>query len=514
VTRPILIADADAKRAKRLAELCAERGFSIRTVSNGALALEAALAEVPDLIVAPCELELIDTPQLVEILRANPRTRGVRFVFLGERSPRSAAGDLEGEVVALPADGPEVVRCIEQVVAQRSRIDAFDAGHSESPLSGQLSQVELPDLLQLLHLNRRTGALELTQRERGGREKRGIIHLREGNVAQANVGAVEGEKALFRLLGWKTGSFAFAPTETPVDTRIETPTRALLMEGMRQLDEWESLQRSLPALDARVALRVTSSALPHMVHPLTQEVLLLLEMYTRVQEVVDSCSFPDYQVLRTLQTLIERGIVEIHWGPPELAVEENEVFPPGHVRRLREWLSAGRPPDAPLADAKLLLVGSQPSTGPEFLTLLRDLPGLELAARVADDRLGPHDFVEVARVPIDAEVGVRLLCLPARPIDAPLWPLASHGALAVVCLLTGPVAEASQAVRPVLEALRGLPRTRIFYVMLLHKKDRPLPEELRENLALIDDASLFLIPVEGAAESPSLVHGLFARVLP
>ena len=69
-------ASASARRARRAAS---RRAFA----PHGAAALEAALADVPDAVIAPLDLSLIDAPKLAEILRANPRAQGVRFIFLG-----------------------------------------------------------------------------------------------------------------------------------------------------------------------------------------------------------------------------------------------------------------------------------------------------------------------------------------------------------------------------------------------------------------------------------------------
>lgn len=506
----VLIADGDRARARRIGQGCEARGFATRLAGNGAAALEEALAHVPDLVVAPFELGLIDGTRLAEILRANPRTRDVRFVFLGERP--AAAGDLEDEVLGFPLDEDEVVRRVERLSTRHVRMRRLSAREQKGhQLSGQLAQVPLPDLLQLLHANRRVGTLELSRRDRSGREQRGVIHLRDGDVIQATADAVEGEKALFRLLGWKSGSFAFTPERMPVAPKIQTPTRALLLEGLRQLDEWEALRGSLPPLDAQVALCVSSAALPNMVHPLTQEVLVLLELYTRVRDLVDHCSHADYQVLRTLQTLIERGIVEVRWGPPEGAPEADGVFSPAQARRLREWLDFGR--DGGAGDAKLLLFETQPGSTHKFVNLLHGLPGLRL--RAAEETGPASDGLQsVGRVAVDASVGIELLRVPARPEDAPIWPIVGYGALGSVFLISGPVAEASRTLAPVEAAIRALPRARLFHVLLLHKGDRPLPEELRENLSLLDDASLFLLPVDGGKDLHAVLHGFFARVLP
>ena len=240
--------------------------------------------------------------------------------------------------------------------------------------------------------------------------------MQDGNVVQACVGSVEGEKALYRLLAWKGGSFAFTQTRVSVAVRIQNATRALLMEGMRQLDEWERAAGGLPPLDGQVSLRVKSTELPNIVHPLTQEVLLLLEIYGRVQEVVDHCSYPDYQVLRTLQTLVERGIVQIRRAPSVTPAHPSEaLFTAAQARRLREWTdSAGGRPGG--ADAKLLLLASDREAMRAFLGLFRGLPGAQL-----DPALGERGEVcsegalqRLGRIPVERKIlGIELIHVPA-----------------------------------------------------------------------------------------------------
>ena len=180
----------------------------------------------------------------------------------------------------------------------------------------------------------------------------GRVYLRGGDVVQAVVGLVEGEKALFRLLAWERGSFEFTPVPVTIDSRIETPTRALLREGRRQLDEWERTATNLPPLEAHVALRIRTERLPNVIHPLTQEVLVVLELYTRVRDVVDHCSYPDYQVLRTLQTLIARGMLEQRRDSAVSEIPRDaRFFSSSHASRLREWLAASQPRGGSASDA-------------------------------------------------------------------------------------------------------------------------------------------------------------------
>jgi CheY-like chemotaxis protein len=517
VSGAVLIADGNAARARRLGEACAARGFATSFASHGAGALEAALADVPDVVVAPVDLALIDARKLAEILRANPRAQGVRFVFLGRLPERERQGSFFDEVMPPSADPDEVALRVEGLLVQRARIDAaWRDGEADRELQGRLSQIPLTDLLQLFHMNRRSGVIELSRRESGEREERGTIWVRDGNLVQAAAGSVEGEKALFRLLGWRDGTFSFSPDRVQVTPRILTPTRALLMEGMRQLDEWDRLRATLPPRDARVVLKVAKGDLPGGVHPLTQEVLLLLELYDRVGDVVDHSSHPDYQVLRTLQALADRQMIELRQEArgslPEPGGEG--FFGAAQVRRLRDWLQVGRPRAAEALEAKLLVFSPDEAATRDFARLLAEIPGMRLAETAREGRLGPEDLVPVGRIAVDPGLAIRVIHVPADRRYAPVWPVVAHGALASLLLVRGAERGAEDRIAPVADALRRLPRARLFHLLLLHKGERLVPEEVQEKMARLGDGSLFLVPLEGGKEGAAVLRTLLGRVMP
>jgi CheY-like chemotaxis protein len=513
VSSAILIADGHAARARRLGDACAARGFATAFARHGAEALEAALADVPDVVIAPVDLALIDAQRLAGILRANPRTQDVRFLFLG-RAPAASAMAAFDEALPPSAGADEVAMRVEAMLAQRVRFDTVGReAAADHEVQGKLSQISLADLLQLFHMNRRTGLLELMRHEPGGAEERGALWLRDGNLLQATVGRVEGEKALFRMLAWRDGSFAFSPNRVSPAPRILTPTRALLLEGMRQLDEWERMRGSLPPLDAQVVLTVKKSDLPSSVHPLTQEVLLLLEIHDLVRDLVDHCSYPDYQVLRTLQALADRHIVQLRRDPERLGGRSTALFTPPQIRRLRDWLQVGRARSAPLRDAKLLLVSADCAGTRDFVRLLSGLPGMSLAAPFERGSFSPEDVASVGRLVVGDGLGIELLHVPSAPAFAPVWPLAAHGALGALLLLP-PAGEPPASLEHVSEVLRSRPRSRIFHVLLLRKGERLPPEELQRRVALLDESSLFLLQLESGKDPASLLRTMLARVMP
>jgi CheY-like chemotaxis protein len=515
----VLIADGDQKRAKRIAEACRASGLVCQVTSHGAAALEAALAELPAVLVVQLDLPLIDGPKLAAILRANPRTQPTRLLFVSERAEAAARRDLPGQLIGAPVDPDAVAGAVRALIAERDGGPlAAKAAGIEHGVEGDLGQISLADLLELFHVSRETGAFELARELEAGRKEQGQVWLHGGDVVGARIDAAEGEKALYRLLTWDRGSFIFqkGPVNEPVS--IQRPTRALLREGKRQVEEWERLAGELPPPSGSVTLKIQRSALPNVIHPLTQEVLVILELYSRVQDVVDHCSFPDYQVLRTLHTLIRRGMVELRRGgdpaAPAAVAVETHLFLPARVARLREWLETGRPRGAPPRDAKLLVVASDVGATRDFVRMLGRLPGVAIDPRFTTGSYSADDFTTLGRITVEEGLGIELVHTPIADRFAPLWPVAGHGALGALFLLAGPASRAVESVRGALAALRRMPRARIFSLLLLEKGERVVPEEVRENLALLDQGSLFLIPLESHDKAGSLLREMLQRVLP
>jgi hypothetical protein len=92
--------------------------------------------------------------------------------------------------------------------------------------------------------------------------------------------------------------------------------------------------------------------------------------------------------------------------------------------------------------------------------------------------------------------------------------MAGHGALGTLLLLTSPVDASAERLRSVASTLRGMPRARLFHLLLLGEGQRVEPQALHDNLSLLDDGSLFLIPLASPAKAAVLLREMFARVLP
>ncbi len=513
----VLVADSDADRSKAIVGACEARDIRCEASAQGPDALEAALAVSPSAIVLQVDLPLIDGATLAQILRANPRTREIGLLFLSDRPDAAEIEDLDGDVLVAPIDPEAVVRRLQVMLMQN---DAADPGPADQlgpgGVEGQLAQVPLGDLLQLFHGGRKTGVVELARSDGREGELSGRIVLSAGDVVHAETGVTGGEKALYRLMGWDRGSFSFRPEPVSGAPSIKTPTRALLREARRQLAESAQLAFDLPPSDSHAVLQVTPGSLPTVIHPLTEEVLGVLEDCSQVSEILDRCRFPDYQVLRTLHTLVERGIVALRTEPGTFGegTTRSTLFNPAQVGRLREWMDASRPRGGPNPDAKLLLVASDDRARRDIALLLGAVPDVELDARLAVGAFGASDLAPMGRVVVDSQTGIEIIHLPIADRFAPLWPAAGHGALGTVCVLSSPLAEAAEAIRTVEQELRKRARARVFYVALMEKIDDVATETLRDQFELVDASSLFLIPLDDAERAQDRIRDLFARIVP
>jgi hypothetical protein len=82
---------------------------------------------------------------------------------------------------------------------------------------------------------RRAVAIELS---RGS--ERGTVHVRNGEVVNAQVGALSGSPAFHELMRWNEGTFRSRQTADIPERTINESLIGMLMEGARLADEDES----------------------------------------------------------------------------------------------------------------------------------------------------------------------------------------------------------------------------------------------------------------------------------
>lgn len=111
-------------------------------------------------------------------------------------------------------------------------------------LQGSLSELPLPDVIQLVSVSGKTGAFEIRGEQASGR-----IYLREGQIVDAMVGNLRGDSAVYEMAIWSEGTFSFDPGKESGTVTIHMSNASLMMEAARRLDEWRVLSRKISSLD-------------------------------------------------------------------------------------------------------------------------------------------------------------------------------------------------------------------------------------------------------------------------
>jgi pSer/pThr/pTyr-binding forkhead associated (FHA) protein len=173
-------------------------------------------------------------------------------------------------------------------------------------MSGSIEEIPLPDLLQLLSTSRKSGVL-VVRSDLGV----GKIYLRKGQIYFASIDDsfnTGPRKAMYRMLAWTQGFFDLEPPdERAVLEELQDSTEGLLMEGMRQLDEYNVHADKLPAQTASLAVPHPLEAKLRDLGPEELDVFQVALGADNVRALFDECSHTDLTIAEKLRALLDKG---------------------------------------------------------------------------------------------------------------------------------------------------------------------------------------------------------------
>jgi hypothetical protein len=229
-------------------------------------------------------------------------------------------------------------------------------------LEGSLDAFSLPDIFQLLSFTKKTGGLHLAH---DGAD--GVVYVAGGQVTGASAdssrqplarrlvgsgtvdddaltaavesaaagegigvvrslleaGAVDADllrqaatdqavDAVFDLLRWRDGDFAFVVDETnPDDVGVELSVESVLADAHARHATWDTVSQVVPSPRAVLAMPVVLPDDPKVSRE-EWSLLALVDGRRTVSELVDLTGSGQYAVVSTLAALVERGLLEVH----------------------------------------------------------------------------------------------------------------------------------------------------------------------------------------------------------
>lgn len=414
--------------------------FVAAHAGDGNLALQKALELKPSLVVIDAALSSIPAPRFAQILRTNRQGTELAIVFVGEEGE-----EIEGFVrhrdcfFARPLNRSQISAYIEKHFKRLEQ--AQQLLHQTQEVKGSLDQLGITDLLQFFGLNSKSGTLSLAR----GTE-RGTVLLENGQVVNARLGRVDGEKALYRLLLWNSGTFRFSPGTVAGPAKISAPTDHLLMEGLRLGDEMAAQAERLPAPQSRMQLAIPRERLPQGLRSATREILLQLEVYPRVSDLLDHCPYADLQILQVLRVLREKGVISE--SREESGTEAAPLLAAAEMLAVHQALYGPTRLGEPLSAVVAVLSPSSRELN-DFESAFQSLPEFVPSALAAVD---PRFPVELGRLQLADNFSLRFSAVPATAEFSPLWSLYTRQLFGVITLApagTFPAAEKDFALQGV-----------------------------------------------------------------
>jgi hypothetical protein len=215
------------------------------------------------------------------------------------------------KLVAVSADSgqPSEAEARARLESNAQRRSA-QSGQTQRPMSGTIEEIPLPDLLQLLSTSRKSGVLSIRAEHGVGK-----IYLRKGQLYYAAIDdnfAIKPQKAIYRLLTWTRGTFELEPPdERQVMEEISESTEALLMEGVRQLDEANRIAGDLPPIQSRLAVPTPLAGKLRDLSPQELDVFQLVLDHGSLQAVLDNYPGSDLEAYTHLSALLGREFVVV-----------------------------------------------------------------------------------------------------------------------------------------------------------------------------------------------------------
>ncbi|HYL46805.1 MAG TPA: DUF4388 domain-containing protein [Candidatus Limnocylindrales bacterium] len=239
----ILLIDSNVYFAKRLGDALQQQGFEVLPSAQAAYALTMLEWSAPQAILCATNLREMNAFEIAPILRADPKTANIPLIAIGNGGDQAlleayrAGCDDYVDRRRPPADIAAHVRRF-----LISRQEGFQPTQmlttSDTALSGSLSHLDLPGVIQMLGQAHQTGALHINAGETDG-----IIFFEAGEIHHAECGPLFGDEAVIQIVkacqSAAAGTYKFVYGAAATQRTVLRSATDLLLDALREFDEHE-----------------------------------------------------------------------------------------------------------------------------------------------------------------------------------------------------------------------------------------------------------------------------------
>lgn len=221
--------------------------------------------------------------------------------------------------------------------------------HDGKLVYAQLGEEDVSLAAVLQRTNRISANQYRILRERASRmtdKELGLLLINAGYLSQNDVLSSLQQHftgVIRRLFTWVEGLFHFEPDELPSDDKI--PIRIdlenLIIEGARQLREWEQLQEEIPSLDMALRFSDRPGANIRNMNLSVEEwrVVSYVNPKNTMRQIARATKMNDLEIRRVVYSLLQAGLVEIvrQGGAPVILT--SQMFPTQNRQEQRSLMN-------------------------------------------------------------------------------------------------------------------------------------------------------------------------------
>jgi len=242
----VLVLEPDEKLADAISNALGEAAPAARVDLAHSLpqAQKLVVGARPDLFVLDIDATSdLGQDFLYDLRTSHPNARAIILSGVHLTDQRKQATGLGGiHFLEKPFPHRDFVELVQAVLRP--------AGKTESEkFRGTLSDLHIPDIIQLKCMSGATSALEFT----GSHGEKARVFFENGQVRHATAPGKEGMRAFNEIVTWKGGTISEVSNPSPAPPTINLDWQVLLMEAMRSADEEQEVAH--PAAAASAAKR-------------------------------------------------------------------------------------------------------------------------------------------------------------------------------------------------------------------------------------------------------------------
>ena len=178
-------------------------------------------------------------------------------------------------------------------------------------LQGDISDFPLTDIIQLLDLSKKTGAVHI-EGQRGQQQLDGWLYFRDGRIIGAQLGKLPPLEAAYTFFTFTSGPFPFHD-----DIQIETPAitqsnEMIIMEGIMRQDAWSKIQDHVPSLTMVPQLVTNPASTGTEINLEADEwrVLTMVNAKNTVAQIAQRSGLGEVRTCEIIAQLLSSGLIQ------------------------------------------------------------------------------------------------------------------------------------------------------------------------------------------------------------